>query len=472
MFVYFVRNSISCATKFDDENDIQHVFTSVVAVNGQFDFESSNLIPHDKSKSKIHLLDSSDSVPALNVCGYWIGANHGHPCCVDVYSPNHNKTLKDVGAVYVDDNGTKFTILKIHNVDCLQVVSENIGKSELDYAFKRRIDGNLRYLSNGNDESDIKVVDQNDFVFLLRAIKMHYHDVIAYTNGVAKRIVSGSHSCDYIELVESYDIINPSTVAPALTASRPQGGYEIEPLLENFGKPMINLKNLYRVNPFGDVTVEFEMTKLLDVRMGGFMGVMYQELPDVYGGGVYRSLPKIKPFTTEEGTFDFSSPYPLRGEAFPQSFTPNREYRIIPDSPHDRTIDYYRDKDGNDKMAFVCGFLPVYDGEPARRNQLVNGDIWIYYTRKVYPWFVNSFEKSVKGVGYKKFFKPNDRSSVYSVPFENKKYVYFDLYKDSELCYEFTGNVEPLETFGITYTIENNKLIVKGEKGFATFIEE
>ena len=123
-------------------------------------------------------------------------------------------------------------------------------------------------------------------------------------------------------------------------------------------------------------------------------------------------------------------------------------------------------------MAFVCGFLPVYDGEPEKRSKIVDRDIWIYHTRKVYPWFANTIDQPIKGVGYKKFFYPNENGCVYSLPFEGKTYIYFDIFNNCELCYEIKGNVKPLETFGVEYSIENGKLIVKGNKGFATFIEE
>ena len=476
MIAQIIKSWITFHTNFNSEYKMLHSFTNFVPtsslLNCEFDFLNSKLVSLDGDPSKtINLSDSSDAVPALSINGYYIGANHGQPSCVNVYSPDHKKTLKDVGAIYLDEAGVKFTLVRVLNRDHLTFISENQGESVYHYAFKLNIDGNLTYLSDGADTSTIQVLEQTERVFLMRSIKHHYKDIVVYKDGKAKRIIAGSCECDYAELQESYDIINPATVAPDLTKKRPSGGYTHEPDLSYYGESMINLTQVFKIMPNGTILIDFEITKLQPVRTGPNMAIMYQEMNDVYGGGIHRTLPKIKPFTTPEGDFDYSTPKPLRNAEYPKNFTPTKEYDLTPDKPFDRMVDYFRDKNGEDKMGFACGFLPVFDGAPEIRKEHLGGRIFLWHTRKAYPYFTSGSLEHYRGVGYKHFFLPGDRASVYSIIHEGKRYIYFDFFKENTLSYEVSGEVTPFELYNANYTIENGKITVTSNKGFAVFIE-
>ena len=52
------------------------------------------------------------------------------------------------------------------------------------------------------------------------------------------------------------------------------------------------------------------------------------------------------------------------------------------------------------------------------------------------------------------------------------KEFYFDIFENNTLEFNTNGKVTLLESSGIDYKIENSKIIVSGNKGFATFIEE
>jgi hypothetical protein len=444
--------------------------------NGEIDFLNTTLFSLDQTNPEtIVLSKSSDAVPAFSVNGVYIGANHGQPSCINVYAPNHNKTLKDVGAVYQDERGIKFTILRILNADYITLISENVGESVTNYAFENEIKGKLSYLSDGKDNSDITIEEQTARVFLMRAIKHEYKDVVIYKDGKSRRVISdgsiSNYECDYVEIQERYDVINPATVAPALTSLRPQGGYVYEPSLCDYGEKMINLKQIFRVLPDGTIIVDFEVTKFQEVRTGGYMGVMYQELENAYGGGVFRALPKIKPFSTPEGDFDFTSPFPLKNAPYPKNFTPTKEYDVTPDKPFDKMIDYYRDSDGVDKMGFACGYLPVYDGAPEIRTEHLDGRIFLWHTKKAYPYFTSGCRSHYHGVAYKRFFDTENRASVYTVEYDDKKYIFFDFFESNTLTYPVSKNVTPFEIKDVDYKIKNGILTVSANKGFAVFIE-
>ncbi len=478
-----IISKVSCwvlfRANFNDKFDIVHQFTNMdgapLSRNDHIDYLSSALIEKDNRESwnaPIILSTSSDEDPPVVMNGHFIGGGHGEPCCVSVYAPNHGKTLKDVGSVYQDEDGTKFTIIFIHNEDYVRVVSENIGESKLNYKFKMNVSGKLTYVSNGDNKDDIVPIEQISPDFLYSANRMLRKKIVGYKDGNAKTILT-SMECDYAEMIEEYQVINPATVAPILTAERPEGGYKHTPDMSLIGEPMLNIKYIFRINPDGTILVDFDVNRLMNVRFDRFMGVMYQEKRDVFGGGIHRFLSKLKPFTTNEGTFNFSSPLPLRGGAYPEHYSPPKSDFINPDDPFDRIVDYFRDSDGVDKLGFSCGYLPVYDGAKEIRKDLLTSAIHIYKTRKAYPNFATEIKVNhFRGVAYKKFFDTENRASVYAMEYDEKKYIYFDFFEKNTLSYPVSGKVSLYESDGVDYEIKDGVITVSGSKGHATFIEE
>ena len=286
--------------------------------------------------------------------------------------------------------------------------------------------------------------------------------------------VRGEAECDYVELQEEYDIINPATVGPAIARLRPQGGYQKQPAFNEYGEPMCNVIWTYRVMPDGGILSYFTLKKLMDVQVQRFVGVMHQEKQDVYGGGIWRYLPKTLPFTCKEGTFDYSYPIPISHKSpYPYGGAITKQYWANPASPCERAVDYFRDKDGRDKLAFATGFLPLFDGEPQIRKQHLVDTVVLKFTRKHYPTFMNGDVPNLKGVGYKKYFVPQtDGASYYTVEAEGKTFIYADFFKQNTLRIPYKGSVSVLEEQGVSYEIKDDEIVVQGEHGYVAFVAE
>ena len=97
---------------------------------------------------------------------------------------------------------------------------------------------------------------------------------------------------------------------------------------------------------------------------------------------------------------------------------------IIKTVPPDRVVDVFYDGENNAKMAFACGYLPLYDGNPAIRNE--NEECFnIAYSKKAYPIFLSGDLNHAKGVAYKKHFIPKSNDNLeYEIVFDGKIYKY------------------------------------------------
>lgn len=441
--------------------------------NQPVDFMESGLMQKDKW-DYWHIdipfaINTDEAVPA-RINGSWIGANHGHHGAVSVYALAHGKTTADVGSLWVDEAGVTFTLVRVDDENQLLFLSKNVGESVERYAFVKSITGKLTFVENGKNTADIVCEKQNS-MDLRRAIRHIDKRVLANVNGEEKRVFD-TIDCDFVDIHDYYYIINPATVADDLRARRPEQGYETQPDLADFGKPMLDCKLVYHIENDGTVYIHFDYKKIMDVPFQEYLGAMYQEKIDVYHGGIWRYFPKALPFTCEEGTFDFSKPTPLASKSYPRKkFLTRKDF--LGEAPFMRAVDYFRDENGADKLAFACGYLPVYDGEPSKRES-VQKAVRLISTRKHYPVFMDGDVPNIKGIAYKKYFIPSkNKASYYKVGAEGKTYIYADIFETNTLQIPITGNVKLTEKQGdIDYTVQNGTLIVHGNKGFVSFIEE
>ncbi len=483
MYVCFHEGTALFQTKYDEKHDLVQKFSGLscdtFTYNSHIDFTEAGLMLKDKPKALIdpwHLdipfSSSTDDAAPCIINNTWLGAGHGHPCCVRCYIPAHGKTLKDVGSVWKDEKDVSFTLLRIIDEDYLLFISDNIG-TLLDYQFITSIESGLTYVSNGENTAPLPPAEEQGVAYLSRAYRFTKKRIVGIKDGKEKTIVT-SMECDLARMEEEYEIVNPATVAPNLRKARPDGGFTHIPDLPLFGEAMFKTKNIYHVTEDGTVLCEFYREKLMDISYERCMGAMFQEKMDVFGGGMYRHLAKTLPFTENGIDFDFTSPRCIQESPYPRCFFVTPEYWENPASPPDRIIDYFRDKDGHDRLGFVLGYLPLYDGVPEKRLEHLEHSIMVYRSRKIYPTFMSGDLTKLHGIAYKKFFAPKkDKASVYSVKADGKTFIYFDFFEENTLEFSFEGNVRLYEkSDGVSYEIKDNTICAKGSRGYATFIAE
>ena len=478
MFVCLHQNEVLFKMKFNDKFDFVHKFRGIndynISYNAPSDYTEVGLTQNaDCWRIDIPFINATDEATPIHANDSFIGANHGHHGAVSVYAKNHDKTFADIGSVWTDDNGAKFTLLRVVNQEWLLFLSENVGASVDNYAFVTTITGKLTYLSGGVNKSAVEI-EKQQVIDLRRANRYLRKEVYAITKDKEELVTFVADNCDYAEIREKYYIINPATIAEEITKNRPATGYASNPDLALFGTPMVSVENIYRILPDACVLTDFTYTVLADVKIDRILGVMAQEKRDVFHGGVYRYMPKTLPIKTSEGTFDFGSRVALSG-AYPSLKYVSEEYWENPDSPCERIVDYFKDAEGKDKMAFAIGFLPVYDGKPQIRKDNTTHSIMLYRTKKLYPTFASENKKRYHGVGYKKYFETQkDQASFYTVEFDKKTYLYADFFKNETLTV-FLNDKTPIlleKSANTSYYVENNDLIISSNKGFASFVLE
>jgi hypothetical protein len=332
------NNNISVRTAYDDTRDLIQRFTGLTEINHDknavINFANADLVAKtvtDNFAVGTTVGYSNDDAPPIKMNYSYIGANHGQSSGVLVTSTAHGKTYADIGSIWKDSSGVKWNLLKVPSENNLLFLSENIGGSATKYYFKASISGNLTYEGFGKNTSDITVESMIGYQQIYSSVRHTKKEVYAVVGGMRYLMSDGDVcTCDFVEIAEEYDIINPATIGDALRAARPTDGYT-EPQSMAVGDVILKYKMIYRINSDGTVFSIFEHQFCGDVLLDWYGGLQYLGKSDKFGGGVYRYIPKMLPFSVNGVSYDFTTPKNVTTGTVPD-LTITSQYWEKPDS--------------------------------------------------------------------------------------------------------------------------------------------
>ncbi|MGN0779258.1 MAG: hypothetical protein ACI4MJ_08945 [Aristaeellaceae bacterium] len=450
------RDDVAFRTGFSDSHDLVQVFRGMNAVlteNHPVDFRLAAL--QRKGHRDIWHVDqvlsfATDECTPMVINGEDIGGNHGHPCAVRVWLPAHGLDVRDIGSLWMDTSGMRFTLLRVEAADRLLFLSDNIGPSRTVYDFADHICGTLRYVSDGCHGHSLHPEKQTGHVQLTPAIRHLQREAVCFRDGQWEEIGSFMPNCECAEIREVYEIINPATVAQALRMHRPPEGYAAPPSLAQ-GEAMLLHRMTYRIYADGTVLCDFDHQLMQDVHLSCYLGIMHQEQCDLFGGGLWRYIPKLRPLEDKGRWLDFSRPCLVSADTIPNHLPLTPDKWLRPDAPPDRQVDFFRRPDGSNTVGFASGFLPLYDGAPdKRRNSLTDAGVLVS-SCKTYPTFAGGLANmrhphrestdgsmrfaTLRGVAYRQYFQPRgEDASLYTIPCGDDRYVYMDFFGSAPQC--------------------------------------
>jgi hypothetical protein len=286
-------------------------------------------------------------------------------------------------------------------------------------------------------------------------------------------------NCNKIVLMETYDIMDPSKIGYHLREGRPEGGYT-SPADIGVGTPIMHYKQTITIHEDGDVTIEHDHEMLETFKSINYYGYQYYEKADVFGGGVWRYMPGVKGITSGGKFYDYSKPYDMTNHDM-ASYTATKDLWKNPNLAPDRTLEYYKDEEGNYKMAFAAGFVPVGIAAPDVRKDNITNALTMYNRTgyKVYPMMVNTSKFAQAGAKiqgavfrhYDNLSQSTKKVTAYDVEYKDDVYYYVDFLEDED---EFVLDLDKktvtddyelvYKTDDVEYKIEGNKLIVSGKQ--------
>lgn len=463
-------SELAVKTDFSDERDhvqrIGHLFRPLndPARTNNFPVEFGQTYLIDEGDTDLWTIDTQvtgntqntqDEATPFMINGSYIGANHGQNSGMYVTVSAHGLGYADVGSRWtttVAAEGSEpmtihWNLLRIVDANTLLFLSDGTFKTgAYTYGFSTNLSAGdtMNRADGAAKQLTVEKVSVNQ---VFPAIRHTKKTAYAVSDGLKWKIEPNTaRDCDYVVIEESYQIIDPSTVADAIRANAPAGGYTANPDLTVGGDPMLNYNVVYTFLPDGTVLTESNCEVLKTIRIDSYGLIQYPKRADYAGGGIYRYLPNTKAFTAQaasgqtEAAFDFSVPTKIVGEGaadYPNSYTYPTADCVDTTYPNERVIDFFSDG-SKDAATYASGYLPL--GMGTKENLASTSKRFYFYNSlKAYPNFYGSAGQdgsgtTISGVAYKKLYVGgrSDQMNVYTVPYGDTLYTYVDMFANGK----------------------------------------
>ncbi len=476
-------------TPFSETEDLVQAFSGVRGggVNDQdpVDFFYAGLVrkacPDIWHADRLLAL-STDEAPPQVIAGADMGGNHALECAVAAETQGHGLAASDIGTLWRDERGIDWTFLRLLPDGRGLFASENLGPSDMEYAFAEEISGSLRR----EDGALLNVTGQQPHIPMASCIRHTERQITALKNGKWQRAERGMRDCDQARIREVYEIVNPVSAIRALRSGRPSAGYAGEQSLA-IGDAMLRAYILYTIHPDGVVVADFDYQALQPVPWQGFLGLMYQEKCRPASGSVRRYIPGLKPFSGGGVRYDFSLPRDIAGP-FPISFPAVPDTWADPEFPPDRQIEQILFGRSGPCVAFAAGILPVEDGRPEVRRRNAADALRLVSSRKSYLTFCGSSSPAecarqsippftrVRGAVYRAYYPSDRASSCYLISHKGVQWLYADWMekggKRTARSFPVPQGFRPVlhELRGdVSWTLVNGALRMSGSRGCAVW---
>ncbi len=238
-----------------------------------------------------------DDATPWNLNGTYIGANHGCSDAREVVSVGHGRTTADLGTVWKDGAGAEFVLLKVEDADKLWFLSVNQSDGAI-WRFTRALAGPALTRADGQT---IPFADAH-MVQLRPACRITRQDYLV--DGQRPLGDGEPVTCEFFEIVEDYDIINPGSLVRDMTDHPGEERSFIADHLEAVVSNSIS----YRFHPNGACVIDSHAHTLQEFNLG-YMGFI--QSARLTAGTNYTTheyfIPKTLPFTQDDIAYDFRS---------------------------------------------------------------------------------------------------------------------------------------------------------------------
>ncbi len=467
--VLFLRdnNSVWVRGSISKTKDIAQRYYWSPTNNQEFDFSQTYIITPETpntvgnySKGTLVSSVTDDTAPIKTGNASYVMAGHGL-VVPQVVSVNHDKTSLDIGSRWTS-NGGDYVLMEVAGDNLVFYPVPTLG-GVTEWYLSNNVGKLMTHVSGATNQGDI-VVGSVSRVQRYPVTKNRVKRVLA--NGVTEVALKEIGRANFIDFVEEFDLLDPSTINPAL-------GWD------GTDEVWMHVKNIYRASAGRTVLhATYEVKRPMYLMLAGMMQVspLYAKQYDQ----VFYYIPKTKPI----GSFDFSTVQALDGPTGADLYFDSDHITDSTNPPNRQTIFMKRAAEDNYDIAFAFGYSPLLDGsaEARSRNCQQAGDRcwWLAISKKTYPIAVGNVglidDKIYETYSYRQWVDQKQYDSgktAYWHEVDGHKMLYVDYYAPKQrdlmaLPSSYQGRVvKVVESSGITI---NDSLI--GQDGLDLSVTE
>ena len=322
------------------------------------------------------LAEQVDDVAPLKYNGTYIGANHGALIVVEATAVGHGKTITDVGSGWTDADGTRFTLMRVVDINRLWLVSENRSTYPA-WSFKTAISGLTLSPAGSSAESPI-VIGKTALTQLWPALQSQTKAVLL--DGLTPIVADGTYAADSVDIVNIYSIPNPAAVVDYVRSN--SGGTAQPSFVAASIRADISRTIIYRFAANVSCTVYDSLVPHNDLAMDYAGGV--QAGPLAYTGKQLRQyIPETLPIQGGVKMWDFTAGEYISGPAELLNITQSSWSDI--GKPPARMMQVV-ESNGVPEFGMMLGYSPISAaGSPSVRKDLIVRAGFVSASRKQYP---------------------------------------------------------------------------------------
>lgn len=353
-----------------------------------------------------------DDIAPAHFLGQTLGANHGQPCKKATIT-GHGLDNTAIGTAWVQ-NGVNFYVMLIVDADHVVFLSANSGTASAPQWTALQ----AGTLTKGADT--LTVASVSDYQ-IHPSIKNE--NIVIRVDG--KEVTGdGTYTGSVIDFVESYDIVNPSSLLDNIIA---RAGQASDPVFT--GDAAVRVENIYRFVKGLNVLV---ISNFVPLQTMSFQDVMFsQAMLKGTNGTTKYYIPNSLPF----GTYDLRQPLAVTWGSGVSSMYCSATYTKDTTKPINRVLQYAGG------LGFALGYI-IDRGVGKSLFDFANSTFELRGgSGKVYPHGVEGAKvgttlqdgQAYNAVLYRAMFIPEtsgNRLSMYHFPYDGAEYVFLD-YKGS-----------------------------------------
>ncbi|MDR3560478.1 MAG: hypothetical protein P4N59_03405 [Negativicutes bacterium] len=343
----------------------------------------ANFIARAIANTSTIVKNCGDDICPMSFNASYIGANHGGLFGYNITATGHDKTVQDVGSEWTQSNSTKTYLLKIVDANTLLVMTLNTSGNDI-WSF-HSVSGTTLTHSAGATHTSTITFSSPVQVEIYPSLKNHTFQVLA--DSYRPITADGSYSCDHLDIIESYDIIDFNSM---LNYVRSQVGSSTQPAFNAAAVAVCaNFRITYRIQDNGAMVVFVKIYnyKLISLDYAGIIQAMSVVKPS--GGTLFEYVPKTIQFTIT-GTYNLATIQDITSLTETLDLTVARWADA--NNPPDRYLQFAKTSGGAiyNNYGFTVGYCPVYAwaNQSIRKNAAASAMQLLYSSKKQYPKLV------------------------------------------------------------------------------------
>ncbi len=296
-----------------------------------------------------------DDSPPVKYNNLYVAGGHGLTVASTVTAASHGKTVADIGSEW-SDGAKSVWIIGVPDANTLHCMLANIGANTERWFFFTNLNvGSLTHIAGATNTAAITTTAK---VTLDIRPCVKNHTKVIKLNGATTITADGVYDCRFVDVEESYEILNAESIRQRIITGRP---WATAPVYNDSSVDVqVRMEYVYRLHDHGVMVIDSKFDNLQSIGLSsgdGYVGFA-QVSALLYNPALSETLnfyvPRISPIVGAVKTWDFKAGENITG-AFESINFLKASWTSASNAP-DRMVQYIKNSGGTRVRGLATGY--------------------------------------------------------------------------------------------------------------------